>query len=89
MTQGLTVSQKVRNYHFSSFRRKPEPSVLKHLCNPWTPFFNGVTTFYEPITFNFNHIVKGGEMMGTRKSYQGKGWFCGKGLTLLGCLLVT
>jgi hypothetical protein len=43
----LMVSQKVENVFFSSFRRKPESSVLGHLQNSWTPFFNGVTTFYE------------------------------------------
>jgi hypothetical protein len=34
---------------FPSFQRKPESSVFKDLRNLWTPFFNGVTTFYERI----------------------------------------
>jgi len=32
-----------------SFRRKPESSIFKELLETWTPFFNGVTTFYETI----------------------------------------
>jgi len=30
----------------------PESSVSEELRNAWTPFFNGVTTFYELMKFN-------------------------------------
>jgi hypothetical protein len=39
--------EKVRNYAFPSFRRKPESSTFKDLEIPWTPVFTGETTFYE------------------------------------------
>jgi len=48
-----------KDFHFTdracfqahSFRRKPESSIFKELQKTWTPFFNGVTTFYETINF--------------------------------------
>jgi hypothetical protein len=33
----------------TSFRRRPESSISRELQQTWTPFFNGVTTFYEQI----------------------------------------
>jgi len=30
-----------------SFRRKPESSLFSYFQKHWTPFFNGVTTFFE------------------------------------------
>jgi hypothetical protein len=33
----------------TSFRRRPESSISRELQQTWTPFFNGVTTFYERI----------------------------------------
>jgi len=32
---------------------QPESSIFKELQKTWTPFFNGVTTFYETINFTF------------------------------------
>jgi len=48
----MIVSQKVRNCHFSSFRRKPESSEFSDLQTVWTPAFAGVTTSYDFV----NHI---------------------------------
>jgi hypothetical protein len=38
---------KSRKSYFSSFRRKPESSLLNSLPILWTPVFTGVTTFTE------------------------------------------
>jgi ribosome maturation factor RimP len=43
-------------YHFPSFRQKPESSVFKQLRTIWTPVFTGVTTFYEFISFRLSTI---------------------------------
>jgi len=32
---------------------QPESSLFKELQKTWTPFFNGVTTFYETINIDF------------------------------------
>ena len=32
---------------------EPESSIFKELQKTWTPFFNGVTTFYETIKSSF------------------------------------
>ena len=52
----MMASQKVKNWLFPSFRRKPESSYFKVF---WTPAFAGVTiqeTFYEAI--NVDDLVK-------------------------------
>jgi hypothetical protein len=41
----------LRKRFFSSFRRKPESSVSKRARDTWTPFFSGVTSFYETAKF--------------------------------------
>jgi len=42
-----------------------ESSVFKKLSNPWTPFFNGVTTFYE--TIKPDDLVKSQDLDGFEK----------------------
>jgi len=34
---------------------EPESSIFKDLQKIWTPFFNGVTTFYESIKIRNSH----------------------------------
>ncbi|MFH0845130.1 MAG: hypothetical protein V1930_06600 [Pseudomonadota bacterium] len=35
---------------------KRESSIYRQLQNPWTPFFNGVTAFYEAINIEGSFV---------------------------------
>jgi hypothetical protein len=50
---------KVPKARFSSFRQKPESGILVDLQNACTPFFNGVTTFYEPAAIEQRNNTQG------------------------------
>ena len=64
----MTVYEAVKTeffdfFVFSSFRRKPESSIFRELQKTWTPFFNGVTTFYETVNIDAFVNVHDTEML--------------------------